>query len=379
METSQKPKNSEPVENETESAPVRRLKIEISAKSVFIVLGIIIGLSAAWELRLVFFMFFIAYILNAAFRPFVDKMEQWRIPRILSTVLIYLVVFSIIGLFLATIFSEAGKQLTNLISQLPNIVYNVLNNLPAQLQFLNPSQVEANLKDVVTSLLKIDINTFSSSLNSALGIFSAAASLSIGVGMIVVLSIYLLIRKEDVSKTVLGLISRNNRTKYSVLMGRIEKKLGSWLRAQILLMLIAASLVWLGLSVPALFVQNYTMHNYALPIAMLVFLVELVPGTGLGLGGILSTLIALATGNLFMVIYTPVLFIAIQQLEGMFIIPRIMNKAVGLDPVITILSVVAGYILFQVLGAILIVPILAVIQIVIESRSEAIKDSLLKS
>lgn len=358
----------------------QKLKIEISAKSVLVALAIIIGLNIAWELRIVFFMFFIAYILNAAFRPYVNRLERLKIPRVLSTIFIYILVLGIIGLFLATIFSEAGKQLANLISQLPNIVYSILTNLsaniPQQFQFLDANQIQNSLKEIVSSLLKLDFSLFTNSVNSALGIVSAAASLSIGVGMIIVLSIYLLIRKDDVSHSVLNLIAKENRFKYANLMTRIEKKLGSWLRAQILLMSIAAFPVWLGLSIPALFVQNYTMHNYALPIAMVVFLVELIPGTGLGLGGILSTIIALATGNVFMVIYTPVMFIAIQQVEGMILVPRILNKAIGLDPVITILSVVAGYILFQVMGAILIVPILAVIQIILEFKAEDIKDSL---
>jgi len=357
-----------------------KVKIEISPKSVFIVLAMVIGLAAAWELRIVFFMFFIAYIINAAFRPYVDKLEKWRIPRVLSTVVIYLLVLGVIGIFLATIFTEAGKQLTNLISQLPNIVYSVLTNLsvnlPSQFRFLDANVVKENLKEIVNSLLKLDFSVFTTGVNSALGIVSAAASLSIGFGMILVLSIYLLVRKEDVSHKALEIFPKDTRIKYTKLMDKIEDQLGKWLRAQVLLMSIAAFLVWFGLSLPVLFASNYTMHNYALPIAMLVFLIELVPGTGLAVGGILSTLIALASGNLFMVIYTPLLFIGIQQLEGMLIIPKILNKAIGLDPVITILSVVAGYILFQVLGAILIVPILAVIQIVIASKAEEIKGSL---
>lgn len=161
-----------------------------------------------------------------------------------------------------------------------------------------------------------------------------------------------------------------------MLFARIEEKLGKWLRAQVFLMFLAGFVSWLGLTLPALFVPNYTLHNYALPIAMLVALLEVVPGTGLSVGAILSFLIALATQQTFMIIYAPLLFLTLQQLEGMIIVPKLMKKVIGLDPVITLLSLVSGFILFQVIGAILIVPIIAVIQIVLEFYSEEIKSQL---
>lgn len=364
--------------------PVSRpnLKVEISPKTLIITLALLIGTLVAWELRTVFFLFFIAYIINAAFRPLINWMETKRIPRMLSIVLLYLVTFGVIAFFMATIFTEAFTQLTNLISQLPNIVFNIINNLnntlPKQFALLNPELIKQNLVDIVGSLLKVDSSFFTNGITSALGVISAAASAAILVTMIVILSIYLLSRREDVFNGLVKYLSDPVKEKYSQLFNRIEEKLGSWLRAQILVMLSSSSIIWVGLTLPALFISGYTLHNYALPIAMLVFLVEIVPGTGIALGGLLSTVLALATGNVFLVIYTPLLFILTQQLESMLIIPRVMKRAIGLNPVVTILAVVAGYLLFQVLGAVLIIPIIAVIQIILEFKAEEINRSIQK-
>ena len=292
----------------------------------------------------------------------------------LSIFLVYLVTFGIIVFFIATIFNEAFTQLTNLISQLPNIVYNILNNLnnnlPKQFNFLDAEIVKQNLGNVITALLKVDSTTFTSGISSALGVISAAATGTVLVTMIVILSIYLLSRPSDISFGFIKFVPELVKAKYVKLLQSIEEKLGSWLRAQVLVMLSSASVIWLGLTLPVLFIPGYSLQNYALPIAMLVFLFEIVPGTGIAIGGILSTVLALATGNLFLIIYTPVLFILTQQLQGMLIIPRVMKRAIGLDPLITILAVVAGYLLFQVLGAVLIIPMLAVVQIVLEFKLE---------
>lgn len=362
--------------------PQKTTRVEITPKTIFIAILIIIGFIVSWELRSVFFLFFIAYIINAAFRPLVNWMESKRIPRMLSIVLVYFVAFGIIGLIIVTVFSEAFTQLTNLISQIPNFVYNILNNLnnnlPAQLNFLNADLIKENLREIVSSLLKIDPTVFTTSISSALGILSYATTATVLTSMIIIISVYLLERKNDVTSTFVRFVSEESKAKYTELFKRIEEKLGMWLRAQVLLMFSAAFVIWLGLTIPAAFVPQYTLHNYALPIAMLVFLVEIVPGTGIAVGGVLSTVIALATGNIFLIIYTPLLFVLTQQLESMIISPRVMKKAIGIDPVITILSVLAGYTLFGVAGAVLIIPIIAVIQIVLDFKSEEINTSIQK-
>jgi len=353
-------------------------KLEISPISVALAFLVIVSFFVAWELRIVFFMFFIAYIISSAFKPYVKWMTQRKVPKMLAIAIIYGSALTVILIFLLTIVNEAWFQLTNLISQLPNLVYSILTNLsiPDQLQFLDPKVIQESLKEMVSSLLTLSGGVFSTGLSGAWGILSFASGITIAFGMIIILSLYLLARDKDISSAIIVYLPGESQKKYARLFERIEEKLGKWFRAQLFLMLLGGFAAWLGLTLPALFIPNYTLHNYALPIAMLVALLEIVPGTGLSVGGILSFLIALSTQQTFMIIYAPVLFIVMQQFEGMVIIPKLMKKVIGLDPVITLLSLVSGFILFQVIGAILIVPMLAVIQIVLEFYSEEIKAKL---
>lgn len=352
-------------------------KIEISTKTIVFTVLFILSLFVAWELRVVFFMFFIAYILSATFRPAVDFLEKKRIPRTISTIVILLLTFIIFGLLVFSIASQAFTQLNNLFSQLPNLVYNILTDLNKSLPvstLIDPQAIKDSLKDIVSLAMKLDLSFLTNGISSALGILSAAATLTVYISMISILSIYMLIRKDDVAANFLTFFNRENKNKYFEILGKIEHRLGSWFRAQILVMFSAGFFTWLGLSIPAFFIPNYTLHNYALPIALLVFLIELVPGFGIATGGVLTTIIALASGNVFLIIFAPILFIIIQQLESMLIVPKVMSKAIDLNPIITILGVVAGSMLFGVMGIILIIPILAVIKIVVTELIESKDD-----
>jgi len=356
-------------------------KVEISSKTIVFSVLFILGLLVAWELRVVFFMFFIAYIISATFRPAVDFLETKKIPRVLSIFVLLILSFFVLGLLVFSIASEAFNQLNSLFSQLPNIVYNLLTNLNNTIPIgnvLNAEAIKDNLKDIVSLLMKFDLSVFSTSINSALGILGAAATITIAISMITILAIYMLVRKDDVAANLLIFLDRDNKKKYLNMFKKIEHKLGSWLRAQVFIMFSAGFLTWLGLSIPAFFIPNYSLHNYALPIALLVFIIELVPGFGISTGGVITTIIALASGNVFLIIFAPLLFIVIQQVESMLIVPKVMNKAIDLDPVITILGIVAGSMLFGLLGVILIIPLIAVLKIVVVEYIES-KEALEKN
>jgi predicted PurR-regulated permease PerM len=361
--------------------PKNNYKVEISTKTSVITIALIIGVFIAWELRVVFFMFFIAYIISAACRPAVNFLERFRVPRMISTIIIFVLVFSLFGLLIVTIVAEGYNQLNNLFSQLPNIVYNILTSLNKSLpisSIINPEVIKGNLKDVVSVLMKLDLSVFTNGITSAVGFLSGAATLTITVSMISVLSIYLLLRKDDAAAKLLIFFDGKNEEHYTELFKKIEHKLGSWLRAQFVVMFSSGFLVWFGLSLPVLFIPNYgdyNLLNYALPIALLVFVIELLPGFGIAAGSILTVIIALASGNMFLIIFVPLLFMIIQQIESMVIVPRVMKKAIDLDPVITILAVVAGSLLFGVIGVILIIPILAVIKILLVEYMEHKKKS----
>lgn len=147
------------------------------------------------------------------------------------------------------------------------------------------------------------------------------------------------------------------RNKLKKTVRRIEDKLGAWLRGQISLSLIIGTLSYIALfslQVP-----------FALPLAILAGLFEVVPVIGPIISAIPAILIALTVSPVTAGLVALAFFI-IQQLENSLIVPQVMKKAVGINPLIVILTVSIGGKLLGVSGALLAVPITVVIQILVE-------------
>ena len=106
--------------------------------------------------------------------------------------------------------------------------------------------------------------------------------------------------------------------------------------------------------------------EFALPLAILACLFETIPNLGPLLSLIPAWLIALSTGGMVQIIGVPIAYWLIQQLENHYIVPQVMKKAVGLNPVITMVAFLIGVEIGGVPGALLAVPIAAVVQILIQ-------------
>ena len=353
-------------------------KIEITPRTIILSIVIILSFIVAWIIKPVIFMFFVAFILNAAFRPYVNSLEKYKIPRILSTILIIVLVAFIAVIGLVTIVNEALFQLKALIEQLPNIVYMIIANaenvFPVISQYVDPEIIKTSLRDGLTGILNFSPSILSTGVTGAFEVLNNTISMVFTSLMVVIMSIYMISRKENVYDGLLMMMKKKERKNYLDLLNKIEVKLGEWLRTQLFIMLLVGIIVWGGLSAPGLFIANYNLADYALPLAFLAMILEIIPGTGVGFAGILAALIAVGTNQPYLALYVGIFFIALQQIETSYLIPTIMNKVVGVDPIITITGFVSFYILFGPIGAVLVVPMLIVIQLLIDFGVDGVID-----
>ena len=132
---------------------------------------------------------------------------------------------------------------------------------------------------------------------------------------------------------------------------RAQKKMGRWLQAQILLSFIIAVVVGVGLWILGV--------KYAFLVALVAGVLEIVPFVGPIVAGGLATLLALSQSTA-LGLYVLVFFIAAQQLEGHILVPLLIKKLVGLNPVAVILALLVGAKLGGILGVFLAVPLAAV-------------------
>jgi len=204
----------------------------------------------------------------------------------------------------------------------------------------------------VTKMFQSNLVQVGDTLSSYTGsVFSAITSLFGGLAtffLVLVLCFYFSVKKDGL-KNLIHSVTPSKYQKYTMqLFVRIQDKLGLWLRGQLFLSVIIFSITWIGLFALGI--------RYSLVLALIAGITEIIPFIGPIIGAVPAVLLAFLQSpidGLFVLI----LYIVIQQLENNVIVPKVMQKTVGLNPIVVILVILLGAKLAGVLGALLSIPV----------------------
>ena len=271
----------------------------------------------------------------SALAPIVNFLTKMKLPKALAILFTYIVLLTIFISTLTVSFAPLINETTHLI----------LTITPAVAELLRVGQFD-------TSILQSEISKFSGNiLTFTKAIFDNFITLI----FLLVFTFYLLLEKTSLEKHAASLFG-SDEARVSKILKEIEEKLGNWLRGQLLLSVIIGISVYAGLFVLQI--------PYALPLAILAGLLEVVPVIGPILSAIPAIILALTASPVLAAGVTAMYFV-IQQMENHVIVPQIMKKAVGLNPLIVILAISIGGRLLGIGGALLAVPIAVVVQIIV--------------
>jgi predicted PurR-regulated permease PerM len=310
-------------------------KVDISHKTIIFIAIFLLGIWIVYHILDLIMLLFVAIIFTSALSPLVQNMQRWKMPKVLGIAVIYIGIILVLGSLLTISFTPLIEQTSRLASDLPATTRNVLLSLN-----IDPNVVRSEIPDLSKNFLSLSKTLFDNVIT---------------IIFLLVITFYLLLEKEDVEKRFATLfIGREQRVKD--ILEQIEEKLGSWLRGQLSLSLIIGVLVYLGLTILNI--------EYALPLAIWAGLLEVIPVIGPIIAAIPAVLIALTTSPVLAGAAAAMYFI-IQQLENHLIVPQIMRRAVGLNPLLVIIAVAVGGRLLGFGGALLAVPIAVVIQIIV--------------
>jgi predicted PurR-regulated permease PerM len=319
-------------------------KVEISHRTIVFTVLFLIGLWFLWSIKGVILEILIAVILMTAFNPLVNKLEKTRIfkigfSRIWAIIIVYTVLLLSISLFIILITQPLVNQTANLVKQLPYI-FKEIQNLG-----IDQSVIERQLSQLNT--LPADI------FKLITGIFSNLIS----VFTTLIMSLYLLLEREKLHKYLAGLLGNFTiEKKTAAFIDELEFNLGGWVRAEAILMLIVGLLTYIGLFLLGV--------PYALPLAIMAGILELLPNVGPTIASVPAIIISLTISPLT-TIGVLALYIMIQLFENNFIVPQIMSKTLGVNPLVTIISLLIGFSLGGIKGAILAVPTVLLIKIIL--------------
>lgn len=309
-------------------------KIDISHKTVIFVAIFILALWIVFLIRDLLIILFVALILMSALTPLVNFFVKMKIPKAISIVLTYIIIIAFVVAILFGIVPPLIEQSTRLVVTLPPLVAEAFK-----------------ITNIDQSILQSELSAFSRNIVSlTITLFDNVLTII----FLLVVTFYLLMERADLEKRVAALfIGNEDRTKK--LLEKIEEKLGSWLRGQLLLSVIIGVVSYIGL-----FLFNIP---YALPLALFAGIMEVIPVIGPIVSSLPSILVALTISPV-LGMGVAIMFFVIQQLENNLIVPQVMKRAVGLNPLVVMLAIAVGSRLLGFAGALLAVPIAVVLQII---------------
>lgn len=309
-------------------------KIDISYKTIIFVTVFILGIWLIYLIRDLLLILFVAVILMSALSPVVHFLTQFKLPKALGIAIIYIIIIAAVSSLLALVIPPLLEETRRLFLTLPPHLDQLL-----QIVAIDRSVLDSQLTTLSRSAFSITLSVFDNFLT---------------IIFLLVLTFYLILERESLENKVASLfIGREERVK--ALIVKIEEKLGSWFRGQLFLSLIIGILSYIGLIILNM--------PYALPLAVVAGVLEVIPVIGPIVSAIPAVLIAL-TFSPILSIGVAAMYFVIQQLENHLIVPQVMNRVVGLNPLMVILAIAVGSRLLGFAGALLAVPITVVIQVV---------------
>ncbi len=330
----------------------RQYIVKIDTQTIVNVILLLVLIFAIYYLRDLVLVILTSIVLASFNESVVRKLARYKIPRTLSVVLVYFISFAFI-FALFYIFAPI------LISELSALVQSLGDYLPktSVLQVFQQSTV-SNTQDVIstvsgsTSSLADVIGSVQDLVNSAGGGFFQAVTLIFGglinVVLIAVITFYLSVQERGI-ETFLRILTPMKHEEYVIgLWKRSERKIGLWMQGQLLLGVIVGMIIYLGLTLLGV--------QYALVIAMLTALLELIP-FGIILAGLIGCVFAYSAGGISLGVKVFFLFTIVQQFENYLIAPLIVNKVIGISPLVVILSLLVGAQLAGIWGLLLGIPV----------------------
>jgi predicted PurR-regulated permease PerM len=319
--------------------------------AALVVLGVVAAALALWKLKILLALIFLAFTIAAAMRPGIDALKRRGIPRGVGILVHYAALAGAVGLVLWAVVPRAVNQVQDAIGSSEDetgLKGEVLTWLDRRLERL-PEPEELVDPALEVTLIGVEI---------ALGIlftFAAAA--------------YWIFERNDAVRVVTSLVPRPRRKVVRSTWDLIDLKLGAYVRGQLLLIVLVAtvlSICFWAIGLP-----------FWLLIGIFAGIVEIVPVIGPFTAGALAVGVGL-TESVGVAIAAGLIVLVVRLLEDYLVIPRVLGDAVGLSPLVVLVSVAAAVILFGELAVLLAIPMAAVaatlFDVVVRAKDPAEED-----
>jgi predicted PurR-regulated permease PerM len=314
--------------------------------------SIVAGLLAAafWaigQLQLVVIPVVLAVLLTAAFNPLVKLLRRWHFPRPVAALTALVLGGGLLATVATLVVVRVEDQWTALVADASTGIAQIQKTLAAPPFSIDQSQLNTYRKEAVGYLTSAQFG------GSALAGLEQGAELVTGT-LVLLITLFFFLKDGDRIAEFLVKPLNQQRTDRAYRIGHAGlTSLGGYVRGTALVALVDAVLIGAGLfalGVPLAFA-----------LSVVVFVGAFIPIVGATAAGTIAALVALVTNGLSTAITVAVIILIVNQLETHILQPLIMGRTVRLYPLVILLTLVLGSILAGIIGAIIAVPITAVV------------------
>ena len=317
-------------------------KVAIAPSSIIFATFFLLSLYGLYLVLDIVALLFIAFLLMVAFNPLVSWLERkLKLSRAIGIMIVYILAISFFVALFGSILPPLSREVPRLASELYVLVKNLANSDIPFIQQLatgiswNMSEISNVVGQVGTSVVAF----LSSTVNGLFGFFT-----------LIVMSYFLLLERPSLHKKAIW-FTRNPEllTQVKDFIDSLESQLGGWVRSQFILMFLIGLITYIGL-----WLLNIP---YALPLAIMAGLLEILPNLGPTISAFLAVPWAFISGGPIVGLITLVFYIVVQSLENYILVPKILKDNVGINPLVSIVVILMGFKLVGVTGAFLAVPL----------------------
>jgi predicted PurR-regulated permease PerM len=326
--------------------------------ATLVLVFVVFGFWLLYRFNQVVFILFIAILLGTVIRPAVAWLHRRGLSRAAGIIIIYLLLLALLIGFVLLLFPLIVKQSTTIAAAVPGY-YQVLREWMTN----NPNQLIMRLGGFLPATqpalgaAQQTGQQILASAGQALGYVALAARVIFVAIVILVLAFYWTLDGPRIIQSLLLLVPEGQRESISELISAMETKVGLYLAGQ--------GVLCLAIGIMALVAYLFIGLPNALVLALVAGVLEAVPMIGPLLGAIPAAVIALSIAPSKLV-WVIVASIVIQQLENSLLVPRVMRKAVGVNPFVSLLAIFAFSSFFGIAGALMAIPMAAIIQLLLD-------------
>ena len=325
------------------------VSLDITWEALIKLLAVAVAVWAAFALRDIIFMVFVVFIFVAAVSPTIRSLQR-HMSRPIAVALFYTILVGGAALF-SYIFIPA---LLVQINQLGKMLPTFLDHLKPLVQSLQSAKYSNILDSAIQNASSGAQNLGDNFYSTLLTVFGGIATLVSGL----VLSFYLLLEEKSAREFFHQIMPADSYQAVYNTIRKISVQLGAWIRGQLTIMLTIAilnAIAFAILGIPS-------------PLALGIWsgAGEAIPYIGPVIGVFPGVVLALTSGSVIKVILVVAInYFVIQQIQNFYITPKIMSRVIGLSPVLIILAILVGITLFGLIGAIIALPVAAIISVVV--------------